>query len=850
MWLSPTEATPCIIQVGFGAWGQQMPNYGDSYCGPTALVMGLYWLSANGFTQLAPETYHGDSDPQAANLERVIAGVIGTSAFGGSWETSVVPGIQTFLALRGIGADQFNLTNVSWPDLQDLADKLAPNTDPGNPSTIVLPFFSVGWFSYETGSTTVLTQDGGHCLTPLIADPDQNLLTLNNPDPYSFEKTANTPGNGQQTVGVQVVPDDWVICGNSNTGYSQIVTNILGPGTTSFALVQNSLMWVIKSSALPTGPGYAIEPWSLAGPTNIDTNGGVLEVIAPITGAGGLHKMGAGTLRLLNDVTTTEKYYVSGGILESSCQGGTPFGIGGMHLSGDGSAAPANSGGTLRIDAKSGASLTIASGNGAAFHVGAGASLHFANATPCSVTLGGNTDGVTQNVARAGRGTLEIETADLDGLGETWTVQVQGSDGNLPALSNGIVAPFVIGIAPPNLACGPWRGQFLTYGSATIPGYQPATTIPSTEVGINDLGYARGNVVYSVVDDQAIAADSSVQVAALAIAMATIDCGGGMLEISDPSSTAVGGLILSGATIQNGTLSFGSAEGVVWIGGDGERIAASLLADEGLTTFGPGILTLTAATSTVQGQATLNGGTLVVDAGARIEGSETVINATAVLEIGGTVETSLVTVEEAATLSLTGGLVQGPVVIKPTSASSSATGGILQGYGTITGTAQIAGLIQSGEGAGTLTFEEACDLAPSAAFVWRLNEYVDDAGVDGNAPWNKLAFSKGVTIGSDTQGTTFLYDFSALGGDPDSGSNDSFWASQHTWTLLELSTPPSWWYQESDYYFQAGIFSLTIIGNGLQLMWSPASALCGRDVRTYRGSTAHARYRKASFAAF
>lgn len=848
MWLSPTEATPCIIQVGFGEWGQALPNYGDSYCGPTALVMGLYWLSANGFTQLAPVTYQGGDDPQAENLERAIAGLIQTSAFGGSMASSVIPGIQTYLAVRGIDTSQFNLTNTPWPSLQDLADELAPNVSDGDPDTIVLPFFSVGWFKFQKKSDTVLIQDGGHCLTPLTADTDGGTLTLNNPDPNSFEGTVNISQNGQQTVSIEVVPSDWEICGASNTGYSQVVTKILGPGTSSFAILQDSLMWAIGTSALPTSPDYSIKPWSLAGQTNIDTNGGVLEVIAPVTGAGGLHKMGAGTLRLLADVTTTQKHYVSEGILESSCQGATPFGTGGMHLSGDGVAAPANSGGTLRIDAEPGASLTIASGNGAVFHAGSGARLQFANSTSCSIMLGGNTDGTTQNVTRAGRGTLEIETADLNGLGATWTVEVEGSEGNLPAVTNGIVAPFVIGIAPPDLACGPWRGQFLTYGSATNSGYQPATPILSSDIDINDLNSTQGVVAYAVVTDQAIATGGSVQVPALEVSMSALDCGTGVLEISDPAGETVGGLILSGATIQNGTVSFGSMEGVVWIGGDGERVAASLVADGGLTVFGPGILTLTAATSTVQGPTNLNGGTLIVDANATVSATAAVINATAVMEIAGTFETTQITVEEAGTLSLVGGLIDGPVVIDAISSTTPATGGILQGYGTICQQSTVKGLIQSGQEAGTLAFEKTCDLASSATFVWRLNEYVDDNDVSGVAPWNKLVFLEQVAIGSETQGTTFLFDFSTLGGDPDSGSNDSFWASQHTWTIFELSTSPEWWYQAGDYFFGAGQFCLSMSGNNLQILWSPTQPSAELRRQPFQCSTAGTRYRKATFA--
>jgi hypothetical protein len=54
MWADPNGTTPSIVQIDFGPWGQDMPGDGYAYCGPTSMVMGLYYLYANGFTQLAP----------------------------------------------------------------------------------------------------------------------------------------------------------------------------------------------------------------------------------------------------------------------------------------------------------------------------------------------------------------------------------------------------------------------------------------------------------------------------------------------------------------------------------------------------------------------------------------------------------------------------------------------------------------------------------------------------------------------------------------------------------------------------------------------------------------------------
>jgi hypothetical protein len=39
MWNDPVTNTPSIVQTDFGAWGQNLPGYGEAYCGPTAMVM-------------------------------------------------------------------------------------------------------------------------------------------------------------------------------------------------------------------------------------------------------------------------------------------------------------------------------------------------------------------------------------------------------------------------------------------------------------------------------------------------------------------------------------------------------------------------------------------------------------------------------------------------------------------------------------------------------------------------------------------------------------------------------------------------------------------------------------------
>jgi hypothetical protein len=86
MWTDPNGTTPSIVQIDFGPWGQDLPGDGYAYCGPTSMVMGPYYLYANGFTQLAPGPFVNQNDSATISLERIIPGVCRTSLSGGPFE--------------------------------------------------------------------------------------------------------------------------------------------------------------------------------------------------------------------------------------------------------------------------------------------------------------------------------------------------------------------------------------------------------------------------------------------------------------------------------------------------------------------------------------------------------------------------------------------------------------------------------------------------------------------------------------------------------------------------------------------------------------------------------------------
>src|SRR5271167_3844321 len=115
-WKNPLTSTPKIVQTDFGPYGQLMPGDGEDYCCPTAIVMGLYWLYDNGFTQLAPGRYGGQDDPNMVNLERIIAGLLRTSAIGGT-TGGLAPGVVDYLAACGVGHDRYAEHQNFHPDL-------------------------------------------------------------------------------------------------------------------------------------------------------------------------------------------------------------------------------------------------------------------------------------------------------------------------------------------------------------------------------------------------------------------------------------------------------------------------------------------------------------------------------------------------------------------------------------------------------------------------------------------------------------------------------------------------------------------------------------------------------------
>ncbi len=832
-WKDPNGNTPSIVQTDFGSWGQLVPGDGWTYCGPTALVMGLYYLYNNGFTQLAPGPFiitQDQDNKDTVNLELIIAGLLATSVPEGT--NGVEFGIATYLSACGIPPSQYTYSYRSGTytvpcTLQWLSDALAPNVTPGA-NSIVLADFYVAWYGpADLSKPLVLTSNGGHVLCPLTVDTTGNTITLNNPWPPSFEKDQWSPSDNPQTVKIVPVPAKYTLkTPDTGGGFSWVVSGTQGHDH-SFAVVNGADIFTISNAVLPAN-GYVPATWEIPDAINqsskmqaIDTNGGTLKVLAPLAGAGGLYKGGEGQLLLTNTNALTGWLMVNGGSVASQLTTGTPFGLGPIILGSGGTLVLSPGASTLAVEIASGAkysTLAVEAGGGV---------LQLQSTGLATVTIGGYTDAATSNLTRTAAGTLILQPSQgLAILGGGQNVVVAGSVDNLPNVSNGMVAPWIVG--QDNDEAG--SGAFLNYGSSGFDGFLTAKVYMSDATDIN---LATSDMIYQVNPDsaQTINTGDTVTVAALEMDGGSIDATGAFLQIGGQTAADFAGLILNGGPISGGTLSFGASEAVVYASANsspGNTISSTVSGTGGLTLCGPGELVLQADNSTtLSGPVNLNSGTLTAAGPNSATGSGAItVNSNATLWVSGAVS-GAVTVGQSGTLLLDGGTVSGDVTIAAVGESTSLPGGALQGSGTLSGTVVAAGNILPGATPGFMAFSGTVSLPGGGAFTIQPQGLIDNTtkgqpGVD----WNALQIGQktSITIG-DSQPWSPYVDFSQMGGDPDAGN--AFWNTARQWTVITFQYAVLSYYYcpPANAYYSAGDFDMSWKATdpyNFYLTWTPA----------------------------
>lgn len=330
-------------------------------------------------------------------------------------------------------------------------------------------------------------------------------------------------------------------------------------------------------------------------------------------------KVGQGTLCLENQNTLTGANEVNAGILASGANTETPFGTGAVTIRG---------GATLAMPSALG--LSIATRQHAQLIIGSGAVLHLTGTAKAILTIGGCWKGETPNISRLSAGTLTISLdAGVEQLGVTQFVTVQGEGGNLPAVTNGMVAPYIVGQNSDGSSC------FLNYPSSS--GFQAASTVSSADVGIASVAT---DEIYEVVNDQEITSGGNPAIAALEMNSGGTIGGEGTLNVGSQATGDCAGIVMNGGTITANSVSFGGAEGVIYTAsGAPITISAAIAGSGGLTTFGPGVLILTADnTDTLSGPVNVAAGVLTAAGNGSATGSgDVVVNEAALLTVSGNV---------------------------------------------------------------------------------------------------------------------------------------------------------------------------------------------------------------------
>lgn len=728
--------------------------------------MSLAYLASVGFTQILPD------NPVFADylqLEQNIVGLSGATQLSGVYGGQLQTAVQTFLAMKGISTGVFTI--MDNPDVAWFTSQM--------PNPYVSAFLNVGWYTRNSDGT--FSSNGGHFIgvtatnLSAIGVSGTNYLVLDNPAPSSIFHVADVPASNPQFA--HIIDFSGTIPGDSSPpviqlDYNQTNTTL---SDTSRALIQDGYAISIDPSDLPSTPGWTPATWVLSSTTPvINTGGGDLTVLAPITGDGGLHKAGGGTLYLTaGSNTSTGQNMLSNGGISSNQTSGTPLGTGDVVLQyGTLTLQPAFSGTPADI------SLSLASGSDSRLHYTGGSVLALDpnGNSSLTVTIGDAAKTAPENFTGTSGGTLILAAASGNAsLGSTVKVLLAGS-GSLVA-HNGMITPAVV--AQDSNATN--DGDFVTYDPTN--GFTVAPYTFSSSVTINS---GTDTTVYNAVTNQTLTADSTAELFALRVENSAISSGGGTttLKVGPGVAGDNAGVILNGGQINTTDLDFGATEGTIYTSNGGGQISSAIHTAAGLTLFGPGNLTLTGA-STFAGGTRVQSGTLTVQntTGSALGSGAVSIGPAAAVVVSGSHARidGPIEIKNGATLTLVDGSV-GNVTVDSL--------GFLEGHGTVTGQADINGTVGiSGTTAGTLVFEGATTFEGNSIYQFTLTSLTSSGTWGGVAGvnWNNVEFhtSDPINLGSSSAAFSIDADFSLVD-DPNSGN--SFWDQDHSWLLMKSDT--------------------------------------------------------------
>jgi autotransporter-associated beta strand protein len=802
--------TPDFVQDGFGPVGDELPYEGLQFCCPTAAAMSLSYLAGNGFSQLGPAN---PTSAEGLNLIDVLSGFMNTNpALGTASNTAIINGIDLYLDAKGISSSNYTTTAYAAPTLSELATL--------NQNQTVVDLIC-GYYN------TAGQRTGGHCVAldsqgvNMLGQSSPSTLVINNPKAGTFAPFADTAANTVQYDNTIATSGNLTSAGAIELDPSQYP----GYSGTSQTVIQSAIALTVNA-AEQSANNPSASVWTLSTTQSLDLDDGSLSVLAPLQGIGGISEGTAGVLDLQASDSTSGANTVVAGSLESNIASGLPFGSGSIALES----------GTLELLPSAGAgnvNLVSANGSGSAvtFSQGASVILNANGNNSLTFTIGGNTDGITPNLSRVGNGTLVINAADgTANLGTIDRLIVSGSGGNLPAVTNGIVAPYIVGQNNDANA----SGDFLTY---SVNGFAIASYTTS---GTSQIDAAGSTAIYQADANQSLAANEAAQVYALKLDGVSISGGANStLNVGPQGTGQVAGIIFNGGSINTPNLNFGAAEGLVYTSNANGNIASVIQGSGGLTTFGPGALTLS-GNNTYTGNTNIESGTLIAanNAGSATSGGSINVFPNATLEIAGAAAqaggSGTTTISPGGTLYLNGGTLAGTLI----------QNGTLQGQGTISGPVTLNGSITStATGApANITFTNSLSLAlgNSTIYSWQLNA-LDDKPANAGTNWSLLNFTDGsqVYFGNGSA-NPFHIDMNLGASVPDPNSGNPFWNVPHQW-LIAAAQP----YFEFMYYyydfpnFAQGSFSVTNSTNlaNLYAQYTPFAQPQGALATTWNGGS-------------
>lgn len=769
--------TPIAIQDGFGPGGRDLGYDGLAYCGPTAFNMALGYLGVNGYSRLGSLV---STPAELLNRERILSGLAGTSAVGGTSIDGLQAGIDTLLQAKGISLSDrsWNIANRPW--VEDL------------PGVNVAPTVNVlllGWYHRNMNGT--YSRQGGHFITLLDQNPNAQgtgTITINNPDPSSLMPASDTPPFAQQTLQLSHWPHTSVdlpgppYMSSGRPGFLQFDPNQFPGWLGNAAVLETSIALTINPAVRDAG--YPQHTWTInAASRKLNTNGGNLDVTAPIDGSGGFEKLGPGSLNLLDTVALTGTITVTGGTLSSNQATGSPFGTGPITLNGGTLAlTPGGSGAAV--------SLTSATGSTGTFSYGGGAVL--------SLDRGGNNlltytvgNGAGSPLVRDAAGTLAIAAAT--GTANLGTLERFVVNGTPPPVVNGMVAPSIVG--QDNDANR--SGDFLNYG---VNGFVRANYTQSTSTPITS---ATSSTVFEVNNAQTVPAGQTATVQALKVGAFTVGGGvGSTLSVAGVGGEA--GVILNGGTVGVPTLAVGSADLLAYASNAGGTINSALTGSGRLVKYGPGTLNLGGVNS-LTGQTVVQSGTLNLTTSGAGGSSAISINAGAQLAVAPGVEVAgPVTVFNSGLLNAGhGSRFQGGFNVTGPNGRAVMTGDST--IAAASGNNTVSGVLEAGPLRGVTTFEGMITFAGSAQYIVRLHQ-------NGPGPTDLVSSSIHFTdpaltnFGSNMGGVNITLDLGVL---PTPDTLDPFWQSDHSWVIADAASEwNNMWYGFSFVGYLQGNFTV------------------------------------------